>query len=123
MMISYFSSEVEIADIKLSLVVKVDSVNMFATSLYDDEIIGNTFDEGHTEFKVEIEHTPEKEGGKGKGKGKRLKWRTELNIDVGGWSGNLTKFNSEWNFTCSRRSDSNSTICKHVEACLTVHFH
>ena len=40
---------------------------MFATSIYGDEIFGNTFDKGQTEFKLEVEDTPMKAGGKGKG--------------------------------------------------------
>ena len=60
--------------------------------------------EGPTSYVVKMEHTPgaRRTGGKGR----------------------KTEFIPDWSFTCSCPSYARSpTMCKHIGACLIVHFH
>ena len=88
-------------DGKLSLVVKADSSDISdatnRNNLYVE--MGKPTQEVPTEFKVQMEYTPRRATGKGR----------------------KTEFNSDWTFTCP--CPSNHSMCKHVGACLVVHFH
>ena len=97
----FSSSQVEFVDGKLSIVVKADSRDISEVEIQNRVLarIKQPLKEVPTEFKVQIEHTPRRATGKGR----------------------KMEHNSDWTCTCT--CGSNNSVCKHVGACLIVHFH
>ena len=97
----FSSSQVEFVDGKLSIVVKADSTDISRVEAQNRALarIKQPLKEVPTEFKVQIEHTPRRATGKGR----------------------KMEHNSDWTCTCT--CGSNNSVCKHVGACLIVHFH
>ena len=70
--------------------------------------------EGPTSYVVRMEFTP----------GARRTPDYTPGARRGGGKGRKTEFIPDWSFTCSCPSYARSpTVCKHIGACLIVHFH
>ena len=114
----FSSSNVEKVDGGLNISVKAEKKR-------SDSLVPQGSGSAATEFKVRIEHRT----GAGAGGGKKQK-------------SNLPTWSPAWNFTCScgktyysahrghlyhdiisGRGPTQSPICKHIGACLIVHFH
>ena len=97
----FSSSQVELVDGKLSIVVKADSRDVSEVEIQNRALaeIKQPLKEVPTEFKVQIEHTPRRATGKGR----------------------KMEHDSDWKFTCT--CNSYKSVCKHAGACLIVHFH
>ena len=97
----FSSSQVDLVDGKLSIVVKADSTDISRVEAQNRALarIKQPLKEVPTEFKVQIEHTPRRATGKGR----------------------KMEHDSDWTCTCT--CNSNNSVCKHVGASLLVHFH
>ena len=102
----FSSSNVEKVDGGLNISVKAEKKR-------SDSLAQQGSGSGATEFKVRVEHR----SGAGAGGGKKRK-------------SELPTWSPAWNFTCScgktyyrNYQYTQSPICKHIGACLIVHFH